>query len=334
VTGTVSLSPQGDDPARARALSEALGERVGLDAAVSTLPRRGRRVEVSGAARGFGWDQGDAETTSWWPQGLTTAPGKQHRGVVICAWYGRDRARRSNAASRVSLVDLSQPDEPGYAHVLLVQPYRRFWSRRQHSDVAVHAGGLVWVHDLLLVTDTWGGLRVFDLRDVTRLTRVADRPGGHEYVLPQSGHWRAGTRDTRPLRWSFASLDASGADGGWLVAGEYSTQGTGARLARFPLDPLLAGRAASAVEVFATDLRSMQGATRIGEDYWVSTSAGRRRRGDLWTGRSGLGFRRFPGVLPVGPEDLSYDPGRSALWTQTEYPGRRCVLCLPLPVGD
>jgi hypothetical protein len=73
----------------------------------------------------------------------------------------------------------------------------------------------------------------------------------------------------------------------------------------------------------------MQGACRVRGTYVVSASFGRFRRGHLWVGGAGS-FRKHAGALPAGPEDLSHDPQSGRLWTQTEYPGRRSVLSVPV----
>ena len=105
----------------------------------------------------------------------------------------------------------------------------------------------------------------------------------------------------------------------------------GWRLARFAV-PDGGPALLESTELFPTDIPSMQGACRVRGSYVVSTSFGRFRRGHLWEGGAG-GFRKHPGVLPVGPEDLSHDPRTDRVWTQSEYPGRRTVVSVPLPGG-
>jgi len=340
-SGALTLTPEADTADEARQLAGLLGDKVGLGGLLETLPRQSQQVQVPGGdVTGFGWDDVDAETTAWWPQGLATSAeadtpvvGSQ-RTVVLAAWYARNRAGQGDVACRVSVLDLSDDDRPRYGHALLVDPHRRFWSRRRHRDVPVHAGGLVWSGNLLLVADTRRGMRVFDLRDLTRLPPGAKGFWGCDYVLPQRGRWLAGASGSAPLRWSFASLDRTDPAGTWLVAGEYSAKGVGARVTRLPLEPLLAGERAEAVEVLVTDLPRMQGVARVDGSYWVSTSAGRRHRGHLWTGRPGSPFTQMAEALPVGPEDVSYDPTRRGLWTQTEHPGQRFVFCAVLPAAS
>ncbi len=328
----------------ARGVTDSLGERVGLAGVLGGLDRQARSTSVPGAGSemtGFTWDPADVWTRTWWPQGLSTwadagpAVRTGDRRVVLSAWYAR-QPEASGASTRISVVDLdADPGLPGprYAHVLLVVPYRDpAAGATRHRALTVHAGGLARCGNLLLVADTRRGVRVFDLDDVVRLAPDGDRPPGFAYALPQCGLWRARAQDgSRPLRWSFLSLDRTQHGALWLVAGEYVRGGSGARLARFALDPATGLPARpEPVEVVQTDLPSMQGAVHVDSAYVVSASSGRLRRGHLWTGRSGGAWTRHGRALPVGPEDLSYDPTSDRLWTQTEYPGRRYVLSCPL----
>ena len=323
--------------------AERIGERVSLTETLIHLDGRATSLDPAGVEGGtaYAWDHADSTTTTWWPQGLTTSAESTHAGqglsgrtVVLAAWYAKGRFRRADSASRVSILDLTDPTDPRYTHVLLVEP-QRSWriGRWRPAPVRVHAGGLVWLEHVLLVTDTWRGFRVFHLQD---LVRVDPTPHtyGCRYLLPQQARWSAGvTGGQRPLRWSFASLDRGDASQPWLVAGEYTRGGTGARLARLPLAPLLRGDTAETVEIVTTNVPSMQGAVRVGGRYWVSASHGPRRRGHLWVGSGDAPFRKYAEALPVGPEDLSYDAGTGRLWTQTEHPGKRRVLSFPLPAG-
>ena len=339
----LTLVAEDGDPGLPTLVAEQLGERVGLAGALRDLDRQARPARVPGGsadAAVFTWDRADAGTRTWWPQGLTTsaeaAPERGATGprVLLSGWYAKENGR-SDTATRVSLVDLDAgPAGPRYDHVLLVEPVREDWSgAARHRLVKVHAGGLAWVGHLLLVADTRRGVRVFDLDDLVRLAPAGRRPHGARFALPQRGAWRAAEQgDARPLRWSFLSLDRSEAEALWLVAGEYDHKGTGARLARFALDlstgtPL--NRAAD--EVLRTDVPSMQGAIRVDGRYVVSASNGAYRRGHLWTGVAGGPWTRHARALPIGPEDLSYDQAAGRLWTQTEYPGKRYVLSVPLP---
>ena len=333
----------------AHVVPDQYGERVGLEVAMADLDRQAHTWDGSRThpkAVGFSWDDEDASDRRWWPQGLTTSADAaavssdvlpRQRRVLLTAWYAKE-PEGSGAATRLSLVDLDAGRAgPRYAHVLLVIPQRDDVSGTIGArPITVHAGGLVWCGQHLLLADTRRGLRVFDLANLTRLDGRGHQWPGFRFVLPQSGWWRARAEgDTQPLRWSFASLDTTEPTALSLIAGEYARDGAAARLARFALDPDTGSlMAAGAVEVIRAGLTSMQGAVRVHGTYVVCSSRGRLHRGQMWTGRPGGGpWTRHPRALPVGPEDLSYDPGSGLLWIQTEYPGRRCVLNRPLPGG-
>jgi hypothetical protein len=306
-----------------------LGERVGLAGLPEHLDRVGRAADVPGSVEAFTWDDADQRDTRWMPQGITTsadARRDEDPHTVLVSWYAKDAAGRDSAC-RISVVDRSDPRRPRYAHVHLAEPVRPWWRLGVHERrVPVHAGGIVWWGTTLLVASTRTGLRTFDLDDVVRT------PDGR-LVLPQSGAHRSETSGTpTSLRWSFISLDRSDPEQPWLVCGEYLKAGTGARVARFPLDPTTGRPPAGccAVEVVETGIPSMQGATRVDGTYVISASRGAKRPGHLYTGGAG-GFTRHADALPVGPEDLSYDPRADQLWTVTEHPGRRFVVAVPRP---
>ncbi len=334
------------DQQGAWSLADRLGDRVGLEGVLGDLGHTGRaaRLPETADARGFGWDRHDGRTHEWWPQGITTSadsgarPLVGSRRVLLASWYRRQGDQR-DLAVRLSVVDLGTtgqpPERPAYEHVLLVEADLDPVSRGVlHRQLPLHAGGLVWWDDhRVLVADTWGGLRAFDLRDVVRVAPGTYDTLGCRYLLPQCGRLVAGAdEDGSALRWSFLSLDRTDADGPGLVAGEYLRSGTGARLARFRLpgaddwtDPI------RSVEVVVTGIASMQGACRVRSTYVVSASQGSRHRGHLWVGTARDGFTQHAGVLPIGPEDLAYDRHTNRLWTLTEHPGHRSVLSLPLP---
>jgi hypothetical protein len=324
------LEAQDKHASRRDRLLPALGRRIGLAGLTEHLDRTATAVDVPGSVAAFSWDDADQHDATWMPQGVTTsadARRDEDAHTMLVSWYRQDAAGR-DADCRVTVVDRRDPGAPRYAHVHLVEPGRRWWRLGVHErSVPVHAGGIAWWGTTLLVASTRFGLRVFDLDDIVRA------PSGR-LLLPQSGAHRGVTSGTpRPLRWSFLSLDRTDPAQPWLVAGEYSREGTGARIARFPLDPATgrpAGARCPAAEVIETGIPSMQGATRVDGVYQISASRGAKRPGNLYTGGTG-GFTRHAGALPVGPEDLSYEPRGDRLWTVTEYPGHRVVVAVPRP---
>jgi hypothetical protein len=313
-------------------------EAVGLRCLLDDLDRQARpvRPRLTRTTAAFAWDDEDSRTRAWVPQGVTTtadarAAGIVHdREVVATSWYSPTVAGHTEGA-RVTFVDVTGTT-PRYRHVLLVKPWRHAATGGLATrPVAVHAGGLVWYGDLLYVASTYGGLRVFDLRDLVRVEPGAF--GGHAYVLPQRCAYEPESDASTRMRYSFISLDRRSTPHG-LLAGEYGRGRAPTRIARFGLDPstshlVAVNGTARPVEAFGLDVRSMQGVARLASAYVVTASHGPRGRGDLWVGDPSSGFRRHRWALPAGPEDLSYQPARDLLWTLTEWPGRRQVLALP-----
>jgi len=331
------LIRRGTDPDLLAEWSRQHTEPAGLRDLLDDLDRRARpvRPRLTPTAAAFAWDAEDSRTRAWVPQGVTTSAdarpdGTVHdREVVATSWYSPTVAGHTEGA-RVTFVDVSGP-APRYRHVLLVKPWRHAATGKVATrPVAVHAGGLVWYGDLLYVASTYGGLRVFDLRD---LVRVDPSPfAGHAYLLPQRWAYEPESESSARMRYSFVSLDRTSTPHA-LLTGEYGRGRAPTRIARFRLDSSTTHLVATdgntrPVEAFRLDVRSMQGVARTGSAFVVTASHGPRGRGDLWVGDPASGFRRRRWALPAGPEDLSAWPARDLLWTLTEWPGRRQVLAL------
>lgn len=183
--------------------------------------------------------------------------------------------------------------------------------------VEVHAGGIAWDGDRLHVAATFGGLRVFDVRDILH----APAPLlGARAVLPQREHWRP-PRGGERARFSFVSVDRGA---GRMVAGEYLQDDPAGRLLEFALP---GGTDELEVSIRSPSLLRMQGATVVDGTWFVTTSESARRGGDLWVGEPGR-LRRHPGVLAPGPEDLALEPGTATLWSVSEHPRRRWVYAI------
>ena len=105
------------------------------------------------------------------------------------------------------------------------------------------------------------------------------------------------------------------------MAGEYRNGTDDARLLRAELG-------GSITEVHGGPER-MQGACVVDGIWYVTTSNGPLRAGDLWVGRPGALVRRA-GVLPPGPEDLAHEPGSRRLWSVSEHPGSRWIYAIEL----
>lgn len=333
-------------------LTRRLGGRVGLAGVLSDLNRSARVVEVPGEAAvwGFRWSDEDNRSHRWFPQGITTSADAGeldhfdgHR-VVCTSWYSQVVADLHKGA-RLTFVEITDPTSPRYRHVLLVESVVRANGQVDVVPVRVHAGGILWHGPYLYVAGTARGIYAFRLDDILRVYSGGDPQRlqvhddgrvdsfGYRYVLPVHFTYDAvADRGIEHLRYSFLSVDRSTTPHR-LVAGEYGARAMTTRLISYELDPqtsLLSTQEDGHVRPLSlveSGIRSMQGVSVVDETYYVTTSAGRYGKGSLWVGRPGS-FRRFPHVLPVGPEDITYWPSTGQLWSLTEYPGRRYVFAM------
>ena len=340
---------------RDRAIASLTGrlERVGLDGVLADLDRDAVPAQVPGSAvrAGWSWDAADADDPGWVPQGVACARAGE---VLLVSWYAPRRRLLRTAGSRVSVVDVRDPQRVRYRHVLLVRP-RRPASLLGLGRVPVHAGGLAVVGDLLYVADTRAGVRVFRLDDIARAdTRrlPSDLPGSGAWrglrarrsggdgsaapVLPELVRVRQGALPGQDrFRWSFIGTARTGGRLE-LVVGEYGRKGTTPRLARYPLDQATGQPALDAsgrwtpVEVHQRQPHRMQGVALDGSTWVLSSSTGEGNPGDLYVGAPGS-FVRHRGVLPTGPEDLDWARPGEQLWCVTEWPGRRWLFTVDVP---
>jgi hypothetical protein len=309
------------EPSDPRVLDDLIAsgaQRVGLDGVLAARGRRAWPAIARGAAAGhaFRWSLRDTFDATWWPQGIDVA---EHRGrrVVAVSWFAHPVHGVEHGA-RVTFVDLRSPRRPRYHHVLLAEPVREVDGGARLRPVAIHAGGIGWRDDRLLVADTFGGVREFHLDD---LLLVPQPMLGYAHVLPQHSRHRADrVEGDRGMRFSFLSIEHGDGPPG-IVAGEYGDGSRPDRLVRFDLDGGGGG------ELHEPGLYRMQGACIVDDTWYVTTSNGRRDGGDLWVGTPGA-MTRHRHVLPAGPEDLAYDRGARRLWSLSEWPGRRRVFMI------
>lgn len=331
--------------------SAAGGGRVGLAGVLADLNRTATVVRVPAPAAhwGFRWDDEDSRGKRWWPQGITTSADRDEseayddRPVVMTSWYSKD-VGGVHKGSRITVVDLAGDRRLRYRHVLLVDAVKRGDGTVDLRPLRIHAGGIVWHGEHLHVAGTARGISTFHLDDIMRVgsggsgndrNRLGVGAGsfGYRYLLPVRFSYDAfADNGHEPLRYSFLSLDRSSAEPR-LIAGEYGRGGRTTRLVDFPIDPSTSllrvseeGHARP-LSLSGKGLQGMQGATVVGDRWYVTTSAGPYVRGSLYVGRPGA-FRRRARVLPVGVEDIAYWPSRDELWSLSEYPGRRFVFAM------
>nr|MBA2444944.1 hypothetical protein [Nocardioidaceae bacterium] len=279
-------------------LADRFGGRVGIHGVLDDLNRQAIQAKppAKAADYAFTWSEGDNNTTQWWPQGITTSADAGDvdeiagRRVLMVGWYATKVEGRT-PGTRLSVVDMSDPAEPTYRHVLLIEPRASPNTDAVTMEpVPVHAGGILWYGSSLLVADTRGGVRVFDLDDCLRIE--GEGHDGYRYVLPQRTSYKTVNGDGfQPFRFSFVSLDRTAREH-QMIAGEYGIDGATTRLVRFAFEPgeprlAMRGGFSSPLEVVTDKLEHMQGATAVNGTYYISTSRGRLRGGSMWVRRPG-----------------------------------------------
>ncbi|WP_346162466.1 hypothetical protein [Streptomyces bangladeshensis] len=286
----------------------------------------------------FRWATADFVDKNWRPQGITTTydANGSAPATLLVSWYGRLAAERQGA--RISVVSWDATGDPTYQHVLLVEPYGLRddgGERYDFRESDLHAGGIAWYGNKLYVADsTVGttGLRVYDLDRIFKVTkgpglgRQADgtyHAHGYDYVLPQCYAYDASGSATRKFTFSQVSLDRTRRRPALLVS-EYRERGS-CRLARWELGSPSTGYLSSTRSSWQAAAHRevrVQGAVRGADGrYYLSSSRGTKKPGQLRSWRQGEDRGRRESYLNIGCEDLSYSRigGQVALWTLGEY---------------
>lgn len=321
---------------------------------LNRMARAGLTAEASDRLKnhdhwGFRWNDGDMATEGWYPQGITgnedaSASGGRRR--LIVSWYDHEEDAIVKGA-RISIVDLEDPTNIRYRHVLLAVPTGsstspNFSSVVTGSGAPLHAGGIVWLGNLLYVADTTQGFRVFDLSKIIEVTHTddTDRIGisgarmdahGYRYIAPQVARYRL-HQDSCSVRFSFVSLDRSSSPPS-LLSGEYRKDDTGGRLVRWPVDAGSDWLATEqdglvhATRAFVGGQTKMQGAMSWGDAIYISSSSQYNSFGRIY--RTRVGQKSNITAWVRGAEDLYYERSTNRIWTAAEYPDARDVASIP-----
>jgi cysteine-rich repeat protein len=336
------------------------GERS-IDDVLADLNRSARRGITNYNAQrlrnhswfGFNWDGGDSDVSYWYPQGITGSSDARPNGyvsgrrVVLVSWYHKTEARPTKGV-RVSLADLTDPDDINYRHILLVEPFvtvngdTDFKTTETESGNALHAGGIVWYGNYLFVADTAKGIRVFDFGRLIEVSHTSDtgRIGlsggrsdahGYKYMAVQVARY-AQPEDACYFNFSALGLDLS-SNPPTMITSEYRSGDPQGRLVHWPvdvetgllldIDGQVRGRDAQAV---AQD--KIQGALSWQGNYYISSSSQYQNFGRLYRTRPGLESRITAWVY--GAEDLYYERTSGLIWTAAEHPDFRDTVGIPL----
>jgi hypothetical protein len=307
-------------------------EPTGIAGVLSSRDDRAHRAPGLGEAAeiAYAWRLRDQWTNTWWPQGVAVG---EHDGIplAIVSWYAQPR-RGVAMGARLSIVDLRDARHPRYHHVLLVTP-RATDGSVEFDPVPVHAGGIAWSGDRLLVAATFNGLLEFRLSDILSARHGwpfngRRRPFGYRHVLPIFARYQADDGRADRMRYSFIALDdpiePNAGNDLRLVAGEFGRH-AGLRLARVTLTDV-GGRVSA---THPSPVAHMQGVAIHDRRWYVTSSEPGDAPGDLWTGPVDA-LEKHGGVLPPGPQALCVWPARHELWSVSEVAGRRRLYSIDL----
>lgn len=323
-----------DGRAHLAALNLLPGRRVTPAQVLADGNREGRRARLvlgipfyrlHGA---FRWNEGDEETSEWYPQGITGLR-TNGRAAVLVAWY-----HKGDKGVRISFCDVTDMGRVRYRHALLVEP-AIVGGRATVKAVKIHAGGCALLGRFLYVVDTSNGFRVFDVERMLEASTDQDdvigvsggrlRAYGYKYVLPQVGGYRVS--NSAPLRFSSVGIDRSTTPPS-LVTCEYVKDSINGRVFRWAFDErtnLLVerGGVVRPVEAFVAQQDRMQGVTSWRGTWYLSCSSQSGPFGALYAARPGRPSEERS--WSRGAESLHFSPTSGNLWSLSEHPGDRYV---------
>ncbi|MFU8805349.1 MAG: hypothetical protein ACNA8W_16170, partial [Bradymonadaceae bacterium] len=338
-----------------------VGSRRSMPQILSSLNRVGRaglsnatQTRLSGLNPvGFRWNTGDENVSYWYPQGITgssdTSADDRYEGrrLVMTSWYHKTDERPTRGV-RISLADITDLGDVTYRHMLLVDPVETadgpdYGPAEYDSGNALHAGGIVWIGEYLYVVDTVRGIRIYDLSRIFRLSHVDDttRIGisgdrsdahGYRYAIPRIARYRL-TSDSCAVRFAFVGLERDSIPP-VFVTGEYFSDHPNGKVVTWPVDPqtgLLEARQGTtrATQSVVIGQTRAQGALRVQDRFYVSSSSQDGSNGRLYTLRPGQANTSVNWVY--GAEDLYHERGPDLVWTTAEHPGSRDVVAIPRP---
>jgi hypothetical protein len=306
---------------------------------------------LAGYVDGFGFDSGDNNDCTNYPQGITSsrdAVGTSNSGnydghqLILVSWYTKDGCAGAQSRSRITLVDWDATYPNTYRKILLVEPTGTA-ATPSFTDIPVHAGGVSWYGDYLYVADTGHGMRVFNMQTIlkTNTGGTSDQIGrqsdgtyyahNYAYVLPQVGTVTASTTSGTSLAWSTISLDRVS---GSIVMAEYTCASgctdypdRAPRAIRFPFASGATTFAATttASEALQLPWYQLNGVASHNGRWWFNSSGAKQLY--YWTPATGSHTYGWVG----GGESISYwedATNPDLLWSLQETPGHRNVFAV------
>ncbi|MEZ4379891.1 MAG: hypothetical protein R3A79_00985 [Nannocystaceae bacterium] len=345
------------------AVVDALGKELELvDAAglLGDLSRKGKKMESSHdelarlelMTEAFGWDSYDHGDKAWMPQGISGSADANDdervggRKVIAVSWYNKpdyNNPPGEDKGSRLSFVDVTDLDKGAvpYEHVLLVDPFDD-GGTPNFRPVRLHVGGIAWVGRYIYAVDTMKGLRLFDTSRMIKMTGEDENATGrdaktgefnaygHRYAIPQVGAFLL-SDDSCWHRFSFISVDKTSSPRS-LLTGEFHDTDIAGKVIRWGLDGELvaltdpASGVIQPTNVYFTQESDMQGAASVNGEIYSSCSGQDGAWGKLY--RSSASFASESYGWVIGPEDLMYSQQEKALWSASEFAGRRYVFAV------
>ncbi len=309
------------------------------------------------AWRGFRWNSGDNGVSYWYPQGITGSsdayPDGQvgGRDIIMASWYHKTEDRPTKGV-RISVADVTDIAAVDYRHMLLVEATGmpdnpNFKPVETTSGDALHAGGIAWWGRYLYVVDTTGGLRVFDLDRIMRVTNTDDTSligisagrfdaHGYGYIVPELMRYQLAA-DSCDLRFSFVGVDRSSSPPA-LITGEYKSDEITGRIVVWDIDSntgLLTARSDTVrpSAAYVSGQTKMQGATRLDGNLYISSSSQAGSFGRLYRTRPDFGESSISAWV-YGAEDLYVERSRNMIWTAAEHPDNRDIVGIPIRLPE
>lgn len=294
---------------------------------------------VNPAVTGYKWNNSDASTLRWRPQGITGVNAGCKEFSVV-SWYGRNinnsfpctayNADYRNRGSRVSFVDITDMDSIRYRHVLLVdENYNTFYD--------MHAGGIVIINDTLYVPDsrsTTDAMYAFPLDGIKAVpNNQLSSFYNYGYILTKA----TSPVDSMPINPSFLSYDW---DDQKLVTGSFqncpSNNCNTPQNNRFMwFTPGNVNRMTPFYDGLFGKMQGVGTATNLDnpnkKDVWIATSYGSANTSRLYVFTYDFGANTTQSQsinfdndyayfsLPPGLEDIHLTPNSDTIWTLTEF---------------